>query len=253
VSTAGAEVRAAALPPPSRSEQLRPAGEETVEDERQIYIVKVDPNDVEGEKEQLAKDALSNLSALFEKLREKGLPNGLYRIYFKEPGFPRRLVIEFYKWGDTFGEPVQEPGRGSMPIPDQPPQKPQEDGSAKALPALEEADAGWTLWTPPEDAPASPTTARDAADPRLEKDDAGVGLPDVPSESAEAAEGESLPYPTEPAGAATPALVGAGALTVGMAAHSAQSRWEEDVDKAMENSQGGSFTKAARLRRRLRR
>jgi len=67
----------------------------------------VDPNNVEGEKKLLPKDALLSLSALFDRLREKGLPNGLYLLYYKEPGFPRRLVIEFYKWGDTFGLPVR--------------------------------------------------------------------------------------------------------------------------------------------------
>ena len=50
-------------------------------------------------------------------------------------------MIEFYKSGDSFGEPVREPGRGSKPIPDQPPQEPQEDGSAETSPVLEKADA----------------------------------------------------------------------------------------------------------------
>jgi len=85
----------------------------------------VGPDGSEGERQSLPEDALSSLSALLEKLKgsaeegKEGLPNGLYRIYLEEVGFPRRKVMEFYKSGDTLGEQVRPPGRGSMPILDQ--------------------------------------------------------------------------------------------------------------------------------------
>ena len=80
-------------------------------------MVRVSPGGREGDPYLLTEDALADLARLFERFRAEGLPNGRYRIYLKEVGLPPRQVIEFYKAGDTFGDPVRERGPGSNPVP----------------------------------------------------------------------------------------------------------------------------------------
>jgi hypothetical protein len=64
---------------------------------------------------------LKDLSALLERLRKAQMPSALYRLYYQEPGLPAQLVLEFRKTGNTIGDPVREPGRGTNPIQQQPP------------------------------------------------------------------------------------------------------------------------------------
>jgi len=103
----------------TRLDEIRPPGETMVEQTRMLYLVKVGPDGVEGKREPLPSDALLNLTELFETFKIKRLPNGLYRIYLEELGFPIRKLIEFYKSGTSFGVPVQEPGKGSNPLDDE--------------------------------------------------------------------------------------------------------------------------------------
>jgi len=58
---------------------------------------------------------------LLERLRKAQMPSALYRLYYQEPGLPPQLVLEFRKTGNTIGDPVREPGRGTNPIDQQPP------------------------------------------------------------------------------------------------------------------------------------
>jgi hypothetical protein len=98
---------------------------------RIVYLVRVLPNGRESDLLLLADDALNDVTELFEKFKEQGLPNGRYRIYLKETGLPPRRVIEFYKSGQAFGDPLHEPGPGSNPMPrGAPALPPQRDGDA---------------------------------------------------------------------------------------------------------------------------
>ena len=67
-----------------------------------------------------------NISGLLERLRKAQIPSGLYRLYYKEPGLPPQMVLEFRKTGNTIGDPVREPGRGTNPVESQP-QRPTAD------------------------------------------------------------------------------------------------------------------------------
>ena len=100
-----------------RLEDLAAIAQTNVANVRLIYIVRVSAGGAESDPYLLPDDALNNLTALFEKFKTEGLPDGRYRIYLKEVGFPPRKVVEFYKSGDTFGDPIREPGRGSNPLP----------------------------------------------------------------------------------------------------------------------------------------
>ena len=96
----------------SRFEDLRTTTEAAVGTVRIVYLVRVLANGRESDLLLLADDALSDVTKLFEEFREYGLPNGRYRIYLKEIGLPARRVIEFYKSGEAFGDPLHEPGPG---------------------------------------------------------------------------------------------------------------------------------------------
>ena len=96
-------------------DEFRLRSEASVENVRVWYIVRVLPSGLEVERHPLPDAVASDPANLFEKLRDLGLPNGRYRIYLEELGFPRRLVHEFYKSGNSFGEPVRERGPGSNP------------------------------------------------------------------------------------------------------------------------------------------
>jgi hypothetical protein len=117
----------------SRFEDLRTTTEAAVGTVRIVYLVRVLANGRESDLLLLADDALSDVTKLFEEFREYGLPNGRYRIYLKEIGLPARRVIEFYKSGEAFGDPLHEPGPGSNPVPrNTPAPPPQGDGAAAA-------------------------------------------------------------------------------------------------------------------------
>jgi len=99
----------------ARYDELPPRTESSVENVRVWYIVRVLPSGLEVERHPLPDTIASDPANLFVKLRAMGLQNGRYRIYLEELGFPRRLVHEFYKSGNSFGEPVRERGPGSNP------------------------------------------------------------------------------------------------------------------------------------------
>jgi hypothetical protein len=120
----------------SQFEATRPQGETDVANVRMVYLVRVLAGGGESEAYLLPDDALSDLTKLFERFKAEGLPNGRYRIYLKEAGFPRRRVIEFYKSGDSFSDPVREPGPRSNPLPrnESAPTPPSDGGKATVDP-----------------------------------------------------------------------------------------------------------------------
>jgi hypothetical protein len=100
-----------------RAEEIQTAVEVTSTATRELVIVKVGPLGEEGESALAARRcALENLEGLFQRFVEEGLPNGRYRIYLREIGFPPRKLLEFYKSGRSIGDPVREPGPGSNPL-----------------------------------------------------------------------------------------------------------------------------------------
>ncbi|HUT11749.1 MAG TPA: hypothetical protein VMY42_14710, partial [Thermoguttaceae bacterium] len=210
----------------NRIEEIRPPRETVVEEGRELYIVKVLPDGTEVDKQILSEDALADTEALFEKFRKKGLPDGHYRIYLKEVGFPARKLMEFYKSGDTFGEPVREPGRGSKPV--------SEEGARLRREQNSTAEA--TAWRQPADTPA--VSADGDEDSRVDENST------VDEYSADVFESPDLLRRLW-LGAALPAG------TV-LAARVKRVRWANRIDRAMEDSRDNSFTKVSRLRRRFR-
>ncbi len=99
----------------TRSEEVRPREEVTVDTARELLIVKVNPDGSDGPAHQLPPTTLADLKLMFERLVEEGLPDGRYRIYVREAGFPMRILIDFNKSGTSIGDPVREPGPGSNP------------------------------------------------------------------------------------------------------------------------------------------
>jgi len=258
------EIRTTPVQQVTRFEESQARGETAVENVRNLYIVKVGPSGEEGEPHALPDDALADLAGLFEKFKQEGLPNGLYRIYLKEIGFPRRKLVEFYKSGQSFGDPVREPGPGSNPI--------QDEGSdvlsklefiAGAEPRRDASRTG-----EPQPAPKNVPSWPPAAAPRIREAPTGESEPlTVPSpmpgteeeftvsgrdrgfmgEEDSASDSESPKRLMHPlVGAAVAALSGLGA-------HAALDRWSGSVDKALEDSGEKSFSRAARLRRRCQR
>jgi hypothetical protein len=104
------------LPEAKAAESSHPQGEQTDRGQRQLTLVRVGPNEEDGEPHALPDDALERLNDLFEKFKRMLLPNGRYRIYLEEPGFPKRQLREFYKSRDVIGDPVREPGPGSREL-----------------------------------------------------------------------------------------------------------------------------------------
>jgi len=265
----------AALPqPPAQLEYLRPPSETVAEEERLLYIVRVGPDGQEGTRHELPEDAMADTKALFERFRRKGLPNGLYRIYLKEVGFPRRLLMEFYKSGDTFGDPIREPGRGSNPvIPDAAPESPlpavddSSDNSGGNSSGDSGGDSGGDSPHATPDAGRPPLSRRmvvaggslrDTVWGMLERaEEQIVSKPDAPpaespGETPRAAD-EQTGDASDTAAQDYPALTAATVAGGGLVAGLAWGRWKRSVDGAMEDAHHRSFTKAARLRRRLRR
>jgi hypothetical protein len=107
-----------------------PTGEQTDEGARQLILVRVAADGSESEPHVLPDDALERLNDLFEKFKRMHLPNGHYRIYLEEPGFSKRQLREFYKSGDTIGDPVHEPGPGSQKLQETSP-APQSGGTTR--------------------------------------------------------------------------------------------------------------------------
>jgi hypothetical protein len=180
-----------------------------------VYLVRVLPNGRESDPYLLPDDALSDLTRLFERFKEEGLPNGRYRIYLKEVGFPPRRVLEFSKSGASFGDPVREPGPRSNPLP--------RDESAPGPPA----DGGAAVLEP---------QYRAATDAGTEDLDERIDL---------AVLGDAPDRLTRPV---------LGALAASLAAvkpWSVRDAWANRVDQALGQSPAGSLSRGARWLRRL--
>jgi len=252
------------IPPPqqiNRIEEIRPPRETVVEEGRELYIVKVLPDGTEVEKQILPADALADTEALFEMFRKKGLPDGHYRIYLKEEGFPPRKLMEFYKSGDTFGEPVREPGRGSKPIPEQGTDLRRERHfQIEAMARWETDPAGETPATMQGTAESPADTPSDTAEKEIDRWEQ-AGTPAVSADGDEdptfdeaSHEDEYSANVFESPGMLRRLLFGA-ALPAGtiLAARLTRGRWASSVDQAMEDANDDSFTRISRLRRRFRR
>jgi hypothetical protein len=116
----------------NRLQDLNLARDDSAVEGAALFLVAVGPDGQEGTRVPLPVSDLKNLSGLLERLRKAQIPSALYRLYYQEPGLPPQLVLEFRKTGNTIGDPVREPGRGTNPI-DQPPppQQPAADPNAQ--------------------------------------------------------------------------------------------------------------------------
>ena len=136
-------------PPPRvvQAEYFERVVEAGGEEDRKLFLVKVNPDGTEETKiKELPEDVLANLVDLFRKFTEGDMPDGKYRIYLEEAGFPRRKLIEFLKSGDTIGDPVRQPGRGSDKMPEGDSYLPPKGAEVDEL---REVDGAWEEWTVP--------------------------------------------------------------------------------------------------------
>jgi hypothetical protein len=196
-----------------RAEEIQTAVEVTSTATREMVIVKVGPLGEEGDPHLLPEDALEDLEGLFERFVEEGLPNGRYRIYLREIGFPPRKLLEFYKSGRSIGDPVREPGPGSNPL------TPDADLDTDAGPA-HDGDAAESAGT------GHPSAA--------------VPVDEVPSEARIEETDGMLHSLTTGAAIAASAVWHAGR---------ARERWATQVQQAMEQAEPQRFTRGARWRR----
>ena len=229
-------------PPPVQrtvTEDISRSQDRLEEQLRQVYLVRIvkagpDKEETEEDKQLLPESVLRDLTELLENLRKKGLPNGLYRLYLKERGLPRRQVLEFYKWGDTIGDPVREEGRGSKPLSD-------EGASNRTRDVFSPA----TAWLP---------DGRRGAFGQA----AAVLFPSVERGSDADERGGLLTAPPEDDGKLA-AQCAHGLPSVGHEAAppngraAAEGDWTTSINRAMQLADDDSFSKSARLCRRLRR
>jgi hypothetical protein len=210
-----AETTTTAQQAASQYDVVRMQGETDAANVRMVYLVRVLAGGRESEPYLLPDDALSDLTKLFERFKEEALPNGRYRIYLKEPGFPPRRVVEFYKSGDSFSDPVREPGPRSNPLP--------RDRSAP---------------TPPADDGTSATTSR----PRAAS---GAGQEDSDERADLAVLGDAPERLTRPVlGSLAAALAAAGPNSVRQA-------WANRVDEALRSAPALALGRWARALRQL--
>jgi len=222
-------------------EEVRPPTESTVAKWRLVYLVRVLPDGAETDPHILPDDALHDLVRLFDRFRQEGLPNGRYRVYLQEIGFPARRVIEFYKSGNTFGDPIHEPGPGANPVPrDQPAPESKSDRSAPA-PEL-----------PPRAAILDGARGEDSLPMGSGSDRAEdiVSLPAASGRDCDDGDGFSA-LGDSPRRLSRP-VIGALAASLGaLTQQIANDRWEKRLDQALESSSRDSLSRRARLRRRL--
>ncbi len=208
-------------------EEIRPPSEEGAERLRVWYLVRILPSGKEDARHPLSEDIASDPVKLFRSLREMGLPDGRYRIYLEELGFPRRMVYEFYKSGSSFGDPVRERGPGSNPVQEGPPAPaPAGKQGASAWPALSEAVAV-----------ADQMGGSAAATLSVKKEVWGPGGPETTEAPCDDV--------AHPAGAAVVVALGE------WRARRGRHDWNQRVDEALENCSQRALTRGARLRRRL--
>jgi hypothetical protein len=105
------------LPPQfNRYQELTIARDSGRQEVAMLFLVHVGPDGKEGQPALLPLKYLRDIPGLLEELKKAKIPNGLYRLYYQEPGLPPQKILEFRKTGDTIGDPVREPGRGTNPI-----------------------------------------------------------------------------------------------------------------------------------------
>lgn len=183
------------------------------------------------------------MDELLEKSKQRSVPNGLYRIYLQEPGFPPRKLLEFYKSGDSIGDPVREPGRGSNPIPAN------ATGTPSSPDARTQGTANGVAVQPDESEPEGQTQA--------EAEDSAAGayppavLPVEPEEGADDSSRTAIDW--EQPRPIRRSAVAAGVLTATAAVGGSRRRWAGDVVRMMGESEKRAFSLAARLRRRFQR
>jgi len=251
-------------------EEVRPPTEERSETLRVWYLVRVLPNGKEDVRHPLSEEIASDPARLFQMLRELGLPDGRYRIYLEELGFPRRLVYEFYKSGNSLGDPVRERGPGSNPLPEAKPESsPSMDQKPTSAQPVRGAAANLAFWlgepasstviVAPTDAPnaprfglrCEPTVGNRKDGKGAEIAVAGETTTDQAPLGALVALGagfwEALPLGSQYGETST-----AGALSAGAAVGEARRDRRLRVDEALEQCHQHSFTRAARLQRKLR-
>ncbi|NQU23370.1 MAG: hypothetical protein HQ567_18985, partial [Candidatus Nealsonbacteria bacterium] len=205
----------------TRYEEISFRGEARQQQVRKLYIVKV-VNGEEVDRTDLPLEWVSKMSELLTQFKDRGLPNGTYRIYLKEPNLPQRELMEFIKSEDTIGEAVREPGRGSNPI------LPDERGSD--VPEPEEK---------PDAPPAAPQPSAEM--PSAEKPSAEISEDPQPENVSASSRGASR--------SALGAALLAGTV---LAADSTRGRWGKALDRAMARSAERPLTKVERMCRRLR-
>ena len=213
-----------------QTEEFLLAPESGAEETRQLYIVRVGPDGKEGEAAALPEEAIANLNRFLDQLRrQRGIPNGWYRIYLKEIGFPKRMLVQFYKSGESIGEPQREPGRGRKPLPDaQAPRGPQ-----TSIPA-----------------PSEPVAH---SQPSATAKDEPVFVPMEEFSSKAAGEVESDGRASW-SGGLSRSLFGAAAMAIaGVESGAKRDSWGQDVARVLEDDEDTSFSRSARLRRRFRR
>jgi hypothetical protein len=230
----------------TRYEETQVRGESAVEDLRIIYLVRIFPGGREGDPYLLPDDALADLARLFEQFRAEGLPNGRYRIHLKEVGLPPRQVIEFYKSGESFGDPVRERGPGSNPIP--PGQS--APGPKQEEKATPQAGGEYTS-AHVQDGSAGASPSRDEGPAASGAIDAGRdgGADRAVGRRAERSDLSALGH--SPGRLVRP-LVGALAVSLGALGEAAALEgWAKRVDDALENSPEHGLSRRTRLERRL--
>ncbi|MCL4206671.1 MAG: hypothetical protein KJ000_29660, partial [Pirellulaceae bacterium] len=203
-----------------RVDEIQTAVEVTSTAARELVIVKLGPMGEEGESYLLPEDALQDLNGLFQRFVAEGLPNGRYRIYLRESGFPPRKLLEFYKSGRSIGDPVREPGPGSNPL----------------TPSV-----GENANDSPESSPEPATQATAPTE--------GVAPETASREPVEQVSSDATTAPTDRA--LHPAIGAAAAASVVWQVQRTRGRWSEEVEQAMEQAEPNRFTRGARWWRRL--
>jgi hypothetical protein len=213
-------------------------------------MVKVSPDGSETFLSELPPESLKDFQSLFARFRRGRMENGTYRIWLEEEGAPSRLIREFVKSGDSFGEVIRRLGRGSNRDTES------ENGAAEnsADPnegvnrsEMDRIDQAFERFG-----------AEGAAEIDAEKTvDNSQGEPDADADAAP--EGDEL-------SAATPISELADSLVwrphvnfawvtlvaFGLAAGASRRRWDEEVDRALEESDDRLSRRAARWLSRLR-
>jgi hypothetical protein len=224
------------------------------EEGRRVILVKVNPDGSEEFLSELSPESLKDFEELFEQFRRGRLENGTYRIWLEEEGAPRRLIREFAKSGDSFGEVIRPPGRGSNKIPegeDVEAATPEpDDGAVRS--ETDRIDQAFERFgaaardasrraVDPADIDAEETRGKSQGEPNAVPEAGDVSTATRLSELA-----DSLVWRPH-VNFAWVTLV-----AFGLAARASRRRWDQEVDRALEESEDRLSRRAARWLSRLR-